>query len=113
MTEYYTSEQILAADDLYEIQENGFCRYQLTEDELSWLNFVRGRYSIADVIDENMLSASDIEGNWQFGIVYLDSDEISLALDADCGHYGKAVCLSDDTALQKILFWLYSDYSVD
>lgn len=110
-TEFYTSDEILATDDLYDIQENGFCRYQLTDDELSWLRFVRGRYSIADVIDENMTAATDIDGNWQYGIVYLESDEISRALDDDCGHYGKAVCLSDDTALQKILFWLYNEYA--
>lgn len=99
----YSSDEILALDDLYEIQENGNCRYQLTDGEIGWLNFVRGRYSIADVIDNNL----------DDGIVYLDCDEISQALDEDCGHYGKAVCLADDTALQKILFWLYTEYSND
>ena len=56
--EIYTSEEILQSEGLYDIQDNASMgitiKYQLTKDELQWLDFVRGRYSIADYIDKNM-----------------------------------------------------------
>ncbi len=99
------SADILAADDLYTLQEE-FCSYgqaftyQLTESELGWLDFVRGRYSIADWIDDN--SEGDL-------LTFNCAEEMSRALDDDCEGFGKAVCLSDDTALQKLFFWMYSE----
>ena len=104
----YSSKQILDADDLYDIQEHCSSglpiEYQLTKDELGWLDFVRGKYSIADYVDENI-------SPWH-GVTVLtihDHVEMSQALDDDCGGWGKATCLSDDTALQKLFFWLYSE----
>lgn len=100
----YTSNEILQSEDLYEIQEivGSFglsIKYQLTLDELKWVDFVRGRYSIADYIDKN-----SNENN----VLTIDL-QVSKALDDDCGGFGKAVCLSDNTALQKILFWVYQE----
>ena len=99
----YSSEDILNADDLYDIQEMVCCfgqsiQYRLTADEIKWIDFVRGRYSIADYLDENMVE--DI-------LTISDADEMSQALNDDCNGFGKAVCLSDETALQKLFFWLY------
>ena len=100
------SDDILAADDLYAIQEE-FCSYgntftyQLTEAEQGWVDFVRGKYSIADWIDEN--TNGDL-------LTFDCAETMSKALDDDCDGAGKAVCLSDDTALQKLFFWLYTDY---
>jgi hypothetical protein len=100
------SDDILAADELHTLQEE-FCSYgqvftyQLTADEMVWLDFVRGRYSIADWIDSN--SNGDL-------LTFNSAESMSKALDEDCQDAGKAVCLSDDTALQKLFFWLYVDY---
>ena len=95
----YTSEQILAMDDLYELQEIGSVQYKLTDDENEWLDFIRGKYSIADYLDQNMTE----------NYVEIESSGMSEALDEDCQGMGKGVCLSDDTALQKIFFWLYME----
>lgn len=70
--------------------------YTLSEGELQWLEFVRGRYSIYDYLVERMTENT----------VTLDSD-LSKALDDDCMGAGKAVCLSDDTDLQAIFFYSY------
>jgi len=99
----YNSDEILNMDDLYGIQErvSSFglsIQYQLTKGESKWVDFVRGRYSIADYIDNNT-DENDI--------LTIDND-VSGAMDSDNGGAGKAVCLSDETALQKILFWVYS-----
>ncbi len=98
----YISEQILNADDLYELSENASnlvdVKYQLTDAELDWLDFVSGKYSIADWINDNM----------EDGILTIESFGLSKALDDDSDGWGKAVCLSDETALQKIFFWCYN-----
>jgi hypothetical protein len=102
----YTSEQILQNEEMYDISEN-VCssgigiKYILTEGELGWLDFVHNKYSIAEYINSNMTD----------GILTIqDSFELSKALDYDCKGAGKATCLSDDTALQKIFFFCYSEY---
>lgn len=99
----YHSNEILEMENLYEIQEqvSSFgltVKYQLTPDELNWVDFVRGRYSIADYIDKNT----------EDDVLTIDI-EVSKALDDDCKGAGKATCLSDKTALQKIFFWVYQE----
>lgn len=97
MRKVYTSEEILEADELYEIQEKCVIKYEMTEAELQWLDFVKGRYTIADYLLDNL----------EENTVSIDALDVSNALDADCEGFGKAVMLSDDTALQRILFWIY------
>ena len=104
----YTSDQILAMGDLYELQDT-FCssgipfQYKLTEGEYGWLQFVKGKYSIAEWIEKNV----SVENELNELILTFDCPEsLSQALHDDCGHALKAVCLSDDTALQKLFFWL-------
>lgn len=92
----------LTESQLYDIAEkiSSFgmqYKYKMTPGELGWLDFVRGRYSIADYIDKRL------DGD----VVTLD-DGLSQALDDDCEGAGKAVCLSDDTDLQAIFFYSYS-----
>ena len=72
--------------------------HEMTEGEMQWLDFVRGRYAIADYIIDRM----------DDDLVVLDN-ELSKALDDDCRGAGKAVCLSDDTDLQSIFFYCYSE----
>lgn len=100
----YTSEEILQAEDLYNIQDfasSGITiKYQLTQGEIGWVDFVRGRYSIADYIDAN--TQDDI-------LSITCTHELSKNLDYDCMNAGKAVCLSDDSALQRLFFWLYTE----
>lgn len=96
----------LTEDQLLEIQDIICCsgleyKYQMTDDELGWLDFIRGKYSIADYLDEQM---------GEDNIVTLD-DQLTKHLDDDCEGMGKAVMLSDDTDLQAIFFYCYQgDY---
>jgi hypothetical protein len=93
----HTSESLKSQDGDYEnyhYQLEDGDKYRLTEDELHWLDFVRGRYSIADHIDQNMTD----------GVYTLDTHGLGEALD-ETGMFPKAVCLSDDTALQAIFFY--------
>ena len=99
----YTSDEILGSGDLYELQSSYNCfgvpfGYRMTPDEFGWLDFVRGKYCIADWISNNLTDD---------GILIFNDrhDDMSAALDAD-GMRCKAVMLSDDTALQKLFFWL-------
>lgn len=108
----YTSDEILVMDDLYLIQDQVASlgidiKYQMTEGEIQWYHFIKGRYSIADYIHNN----SVINEN---GFILTINSEISKYLDDDVKGLGKAVMLSDDTALQKIIFWVYNEsYSED
>lgn len=94
----------LTEQQLQDIQEK-ICsfgmeyQYQMTDAEMGWLDFVRGKYSIADYLDERM---------GEDNIVTLDMD-LSRALDDDCGGFGKAVCLDDETDLQAIFFYCYME----
>lgn len=101
----YTSKQILESEDLYSLQDS-FCssciafKYQLTEGEIQWANFIKDKYCISDFVLKN----TDENGVLSFNCPY----ELSEAINSDGIPY-KAVMLSDDTALQKLFFWLSSD----
>ncbi len=104
--ELYTSDQILSQDDLYDLagsfSSSGIpFKYQLTSAEMGWLDFIKGKYAIADWISDNL---DFIEGV----LTFTDPAPFSEALQED-GCYCKAVMLSDDTALQKLFFWLSLD----
>lgn len=98
MIKHYTSDEILAMDDFY--SDFPFT-YQLTQGEIGWLEFITGKYSIADYIRNNC--------NGDMVLTVRDEIDLSNAMDDDCKGYGKAVMLSDDTALQKIFFYLYCE----
>ena len=74
-------------------------KYLLTEGEADWLlNWVKGKYSIADHLLENIVETDE-------GLVYtVDSIALGEALEAD-GMFPKGVMLSDDSALQAIMFY--------
>lgn len=112
----HTAEYVYTSDDILKMLEgdgsgmmilaDAVCssaivfNYRLTEGELGWLGLIRGKYQIADYID----AKSD------HGVLTIsDADEMSRALDDDCKGAGKAVMLSDDTALQAIFFWLHME----
>jgi hypothetical protein len=99
----YSSKEILAMDDLSDLQELDNIIYSMTQDEMIWLDFVTGKYSIADYLNDNL----DGEN------VTISQLDLSIALDYDCDGHGMAVMLSEDTALQKICFWLYADDIAD
>ena len=99
----YTSEEILEMEDLCEISESCEVKYIMTEGEIGWLDFVRGRYAIADYVLDN----SEENDNGEL-VLSINSPDMSEALiDDDCAESGKAVCLSDDTALQRLFFWMF------
>jgi hypothetical protein len=98
----YTSNEILFKEDLYELQFTfSSCaipfKYKITEDELNWAKFNKGKYSINDWVLNNI----DKEGFLVFNCPF----ELSECLQND-GIDHKAVMLSDETALQKLFFWL-------
>jgi hypothetical protein len=93
----HTSESLKAQDgrfENYHYQLDDGQRYRLTDDELIWLDYVRGRYAIADHLDENMVD----------DVYTMDSIGLGEALE-ETGMFSKAVLLSDDTALQAIFFY--------
>ena len=56
-TPIFSSDQILQSEDLYELQDT-FCssgipfKYQLTEGEFEWANFIKKKYSISEFVFE-------------------------------------------------------------
>ena len=103
----HTSELLKAQDGDYEnwhYQLEDGAEYLLTESEMGWLDFVKGRYGIYDHIIQNSKPTAN-------GLVYtIDTHDLSQVLYDD-GIEGKAVCLSDETTLQSIFF--YSSVGLD
>ena len=102
----YTAEGILAKEDLYDLQDSFCCsgipfQYQLTQGEIDWWMVITGKYCIADWIETN--------SDGEFLLTFDDPMAMSKVLDDDCQGAGKAVMLSDDSALQKIFFWMYEE----
>jgi len=101
----YTSDEILEAEDLYDLQEMASSGipiyYEMTQGEIIWYNFILNKYSITEYITENT--------NGEFILTIADTEEMSKYLDYDCKNAGKATMLADDSALQKIFFWLYQE----
>ena len=97
----YTSEILKAQDgefENYHYQLEDGEQYQLTADELGWMEFVRGRYAIYNHLAANM----------QGDVYTVDTIGMGEALQDD-GMFPKAVCLADDTALQAIFFYSASE----
>ena len=102
----FTSEEVLAGDEFVFTMHCSSClevRYRLTDTEWAWAwawaSAMRGKYSIIDFIDRNTVD----------GVLTADIMNMSRALDDDCFGVGKAVNLSDDTALQKLFFLCYRE----
>ena len=101
----YRSNEILNSEDLYELQ-NSFSssgspfKYQLTEGEIGWAKFNKGKYCINDFVLKNTDEKNILTFDCPF--------ELSEALVNDDSP-NKAVMLSDETALQKLFFWLHLD----
>ena len=101
----YRSEEILNSEDLYELQDSFSSsgtsfKYQLTEGEIGWAKFNKGKYYINDFVLKN----TDDDNILTFSCPF----ELSEALINDYSP-NKAVMLSDETALQKLFFWLHLD----
>jgi hypothetical protein len=103
----HTSESLKAQNGRFEnfhYQLEDGERYALTDGEIDWLyNWVRGKYAIADHLIENIECDEDEDGNDVY-VYTVDTIGIGEALtDDQC--FPKAVMLSDDSALQAILFY--------
>lgn len=99
--DFLTSDQILEAEDLYSLQDSFSSsgtpfKYKMTSGEIAWYNHISGKYCITDWINENL--DCDI-------LTFDDPEELKEVLLADQMH-PKAVMLSDETALQRLFFWL-------
>ena len=102
---HYTSAEVLSNP---ENTQDAFCScdglsYEMTESELQWIDFIKGTYSIADYLVDNM--HVNEQGK---SIVNINSD-FSRVLDMDNDGSGKALLLSDNTALQAIFFYNYQE----
>lgn len=98
----HTSQSLKAQDgefENYHYQLVDGEKYLLTDGEADWLlNWVKGKYSIADHLLENIVETDD-------GLVYtVDSIGLGEALEQD-QMFPKAVMLSDDSALQAVFFY--------
>ena len=101
----YNSTEILNNEDLYELQDSFSSigtpfKYQLTEGEIGWAKFNKGKYCINDFVLKNTDEKNILTFDCPF--------ELSEALVNDDSP-NKAVMLSDETALQKLFFWLHLD----
>ena len=97
-----SSNEILEKDDLYDLQFSFSCcsipfQYELTSEEYQWAKFLEGKYAIAHYVLSN-LDHNRI-------LTFHDSQFLMQAL-IDDGIPHKAVMLSDDTALQRLFYWL-------
>jgi len=93
----HTSESLKVQDGDFEnfhYQLDDGEKYRLNDDELEWLDFVHGRYAIADHLLDNMVG----------GVYTVDTCGLGEALE-ETGMFPKAACLDDDTALQAIFFY--------
>lgn len=102
----HTSQSLKAQDGKFEnfhYQLDDGERYLLTDGEAEWLfNWVKGKYVIADHLIENIQNTDQ-------GYVYtIDTLGLGEALTDD-GMFPKAVMLSDDSALQAIMFYSASE----
>jgi len=112
----HTSESLKSQDDdecdNYHYQLVDGEKYLLTDGEAHWLfNWVKGKYAIADHLIKNIESTltPDDElintGKAEIRYIYtIDTIGLGEALEAD-GMFPKAVMLSDNTALQAIMFY--------
>ena len=99
----HTSESLKALDGDFEnfhYQLEDGEKYKLTDGESDWLlNWVRGRYVIADHLLEHTKEDEDDD------LIYtIDTLALGEALEADQS-FPKAIMLSDDSALQAIFFY--------
>ena len=79
-------------------------RYALTDGEVDWLyNWIRGKYCIADHLIENIECDEDEDGNDVY-VYTVETYGLGEALTDDQS-FPKAVMLSDDSALQAIMFY--------
>lgn len=107
----FTSKEVLDGDEsLFNRwkESSDHVKYKLTEDEWGWVDFIRGKYCIADYINRNTTVMKDGRRVTEFYF-----GDMSRALDDDCKGAGKAVMLSDDAALQRIFFDCYDESASD
>ena len=94
----YTSNELEKIEETYELEsitEQCTFRYQLTEGEQGWVDFIGNRCAIAEYIADN----TD-----ENGVATLDVYGISDALTAD--GVDRAPCLPEDTQLQRLIWFI-------
>jgi len=94
----YTSAELEKIEETYELEsitEQCTFKYQLTEGEQGWLDWIGNRYAIAEYIADNIDES---------GVATLEVMEISDALTGD--GVDRAPCLSEDTQLQRLIWFI-------
>lgn len=104
MKTHFTPEEVKANPELTmeALSSCGELTYEITPGELLWMAWIRGKYSIEEYLRTRLILIGKKAG------VKIDND-FSKALDEDCKGAGKAVMLSDDSALQMIFFYNYRE----
>lgn len=93
----HTAESLRAqGDELenYQYQLMDGEQYKLSDGELDWLDFVRGRYAIAEHFDDNIVD----------GVYTMDTIGLSEALYDDDTRF-KPACLSENSVLCAIVWY--------
>ena len=93
----YTSAHLESFENTYELEsitEECIFRYQLTDDELGWLEWIEGRYGIS----EYFLSTLE-EQTIEIDVMHIGDLLAYEGLD-------RAPCLSDDTQLQRLIWFI-------
>lgn len=98
MIKLLTSEYLegIESTDFEQFTECGEFRYQLTPDEITWLEWIGDRYAITTYLGEN----TD-----ENGVLTLDTHEVSEAMEDD--DVDRGPCLSEDTQLNRLLFCIF------
>ena len=106
-TSNLTSEQVLEADITElscSLSEADSFSYTLTDGEAKWLEFVRGRYAIADLLSWSIEPQSEASEPIK---VTLNAWDVSRALNDD--DTDRPACLSEDTALCRLCWACYTE----
>ena len=101
----YTSADLKAFDCISgfeSITEQCRFKYQLTEGEKGWFEWIGDRYAIAEVLSDTW--SEDDDGTVT---ITIDTMEVSEALAAD--GVDRAPCLSEDTQLSRLLCFIGPD----
>ena len=88
----------LDIEEFESVTEHCLFRYQLTEGELGWLQWIGSRYAIADVLWGTMESDDGTT------TVLIDTMKVAEALAGD--GVDRPPCLSEDTQLCRLIWYI-------
>ena len=97
----YTPEDLAGFEETYELEaitEQCHFFYQLSDDEAGWLDWIGDRYAISTYLRESLQYPQTVE---------IETMEIARCLAEDDAD--RAPCLSEDTQLQRLIWFIGPD----